>query len=181
LRRGFRGLVGHLDADGGGASLEFGRLALWRRAEPCDKPGRRRKPGNPGTGPFAAMTQRDDANAPDPEAGPRDPEAPKRTEDSDPLAGEILRLVEQRGPGKSICPSEVARSFAEERRKPTDPPDLWRKYLPAVRQQAKNLARQGRISILRKGKPVDPTVPVKGVVRLSLPVGDDTRSDEAPE
>jgi hypothetical protein len=99
-----------------------------------------------------------------------DPNRPKRTEDSDPLAGEILRLVEQRGPGKSICPSEVARSFAEERRKPTDPPDLWRKYLPAVRQQAKNLARQGRISILRKGKPVDPTVPVKGVVRLSLPV-----------
>jgi hypothetical protein len=95
-----------------------------------------------------------------------------RTEDSDPLAGEILRLVEARGPGKSICPSEVARAFAEQRRKPTDPPDLWRRYLAPVRQQAKNLARQGRIAILRKGKPVDPTVPVKGVVRLSLPVGE---------
>lgn len=105
-----------------------------------------------------------------------------RTEDSDPLAGEILRLVEARGPGKSICPSEVARAFAEQRRKPSDPPDLWRRYLAPVRQQAKNLARQGRISILRKGKPVDPTVPVKGVIRLSLPVdgrGHDPERDGA--
>ena len=117
------------------------------------------------------MTEHDDPNRPK--------RTPRATEDSDPLAGEILRLVEQRGPGKSICPSEVARTFAEERRKPSDPPDLWRKYLPAVRQQAKNLARQGRISILRKGKPVDPTVPVKGVVRLSLPVEDESGSDGA--
>ena len=127
------------------------------------------------------MTERDDRPAPDPEDAPRPADASKRTpratEDSDPLAGEILRLVAERGPGKSICPSEVARSFAEERRKPSDPPDLWRKYLPAVRQQAKNLARQGRISILRKGKPVDPTVPVKGVVRLSLPVDDGSGED----
>jgi len=94
---------------------------------------------------------------------------PKATEDSDPLAGEILRLVAARGPGKSICPSDVARAFAEERRKPTDPPDLWRRYLPAVRQQAKNLARQGRIRILRKGRPVDPHAPVKGVIRLAPP------------
>lgn len=100
----------------------------------------------------------------------------KATEDSDPLAGEILRLVAERGAGKSVCPSEVARAFAEERRKPSDPPDLWRRYLPAVRQQAKNLARQGRISILRRGRPVDPHAPVKGVVRLSLP-----REDEGTE
>jgi hypothetical protein len=117
------------------------------------------------------MTEHDDTN------GAK--HTPRATEDSDPLAGEILRLVAERGPGKSICPSEVARAFAEERRKPSDPPDLWRKYLPAVRQQAKNLARQGRISILRKGKPVDPTVPVKGVVRLSLPVDDGSDGDGA--
>ncbi|MBK1696909.1 DUF3253 domain-containing protein [Rhodovibrio salinarum] len=123
--------------------------------------------------------QNDPSNEPSAAPGAEDPNRPKRTEDSDPLAGEILRLIEQRGPGKSICPSEVARSFAEERRKPTDPPDLWRKYLPAVRQQAKNLARQGRISILRKGKPVDPTVPVKGVVRLSLPVEAEERGDDS--
>ena len=133
------------------------------------------------------MTERDAPTEPDAAGAPNDPQRPKRTpkhtpkhtEDSDPLAGEILRLVAERGPGKSICPSEVARAFAEQRRKPTDPPELWRRYLPAVRQQAKNLARQGRISILRKGKPVDPTVPVKGVVRLSLPVEDGSEGGEA--
>jgi hypothetical protein len=100
---------------------------------------------------------------------------PKRTEDSDPIAGEILRLVEACGPGKSICPTEAARSFAEARRKPKDPPDLWRRYLPAVRQQAKNLARQGRIAILRRGQPVDPNVPIKGVVRLAPPADESER------
>ena len=38
----------------------------------------------------------------------------------------------------------------------------------AVRQQAIHLARQGRIEIVRKGRPVDPNK-VKGVVRLRLP------------
>ncbi|MHC4984460.1 MAG: DUF3253 domain-containing protein, partial [Planctomycetota bacterium] len=44
----------------------------------------------------------------------------------------------------------------------------------AVRQQALNLARRGRIHILRKGRAVDPRAPVKGVIRLALPdVADD--------
>jgi hypothetical protein len=120
------------------------------------------------------MTDRDGANdPPEPHAGSTPASAPRngsnRTEDSDPLAGEILRLVAARGPGKSVCPSEVARAYAEARRKPTDPPDLWRRYMAPVRQQAKNLARQGRLAILRKGKPVDPNQPVKGVIRLALP------------
>jgi hypothetical protein len=38
-----------------------------------------------------------------------------------------------------------------------------------VRQQALHLARQGRIAILRKGRPVDPNKPVKGVIRLARP------------
>ena len=87
----------------------------------------------------------------------------------DPLAEIILHLVRQRGPDKSICPSDAARAFAEGRARKNDPPDLWRRYMTGVRQQALFLARQGRISILRKGKPVDPFVPVKGVIRLSLP------------
>ena len=87
---------------------------------------------------------------------------------SDPVAGEILRHVRARGPGKSVCPSEVARAFADQRRKPTDPPDLWRSYMNPVRQQAKALARQGHIAILRRGRPVDSHAPVKGVIRLAL-------------
>jgi hypothetical protein len=98
---------------------------------------------------------------------------------SDPIAGEILRHVRARGPGKSICPSEVARAFADQRRKPTDPPDLWRSYMTPVRQQAKALAREGHIAILRKGKPVDPTGPVKGVIRLALPPAPAAREAES--
>ena len=87
----------------------------------------------------------------------------------DPLARAILDLLAARGPGKSICPSEAARAYADGRARPSDPPDLWRRYLPAARQQALHLARQGRIDILRKGKPVDPHAPVKGVIRLAFP------------
>ncbi len=87
----------------------------------------------------------------------------------DPVAAAILQLLAARGGGKSICPSEAARAFAAGRARPSDPPDLWRRYLPAARQQALHLARRGRIVILRKGKPVDPHKPVKGVIRLALP------------
>ena len=49
----------------------------------------------------------------------------------------------------------------------SSPPDLWRRYLNAVRQQSIHLARAGRIEILRKGKPADPNN-FKGVYRLRL-------------
>ena len=95
--------------------------------------------------------------------------AKSQSETLDPLAEIILHLVRQRGPDKSICPSEAARAFAERRARKSDPPDLWRRYMTGVRQQALFLARNGYIAILRKGKPVDPFAPVKGVIRLSLP------------
>ncbi len=87
----------------------------------------------------------------------------------DPVAQAILELLAARGVGKSISPEAAARAFAAVRAKAGDPPDLWRRYLNATRQQALHLARQSRIRILRKGKAVDPQVPVKGVIRLALP------------
>ena len=84
----------------------------------------------------------------------------------DPVARAILDLIEALPPGRSVAPVEVARAVARFRARPGDPPDIWRRYLPAVRQQALHLARRGRIAILRKGKPVDPHAPFKGVVRL---------------
>jgi hypothetical protein len=99
--------------------------------------------------------------------------AEHETTRDDPIAQAILALLAQRGAGKSISPSEAARAVAETRARPHgqpgDPPDLWRRYLNAVKQQALHLARQGRIVILRKGKPVDPRAPIKGVIRLALP------------
>ncbi len=85
----------------------------------------------------------------------------------DPVARAILELIATLAPGRSISPVEAARAFALERARPGDPPDAWRRYLPAVRQQALHLARRGRLAILRKGKPVDPHAPFKGVVRLA--------------
>ncbi len=78
------------------------------------------------------------------------------------IAATILRLVEARGPDKSICPSEVARAL--------DP--SWQRLMIPVRRAAVRLALAGRIDILRKGKPVDP-VDVRGVIRLRLHIPSD--------
>jgi len=77
----------------------------------------------------------------------------------DRIEAAILALVDARGPGKSICPSEAAREAF---------PEDWNSRMRAVRASAVHLARQGRIVILRKGKPVDPE-DFKGVYRLALP------------
>ena len=100
------------------------------------------------------------------ESGPP-AEGPEEIAGDDPVARAILDLIETLAPGRSISPVEAARAFALAHARPGDPPDAWRRYLPAVRQQALNLARRGRRTILRKGKPVDPHAPFKGVVRLA--------------
>ncbi len=90
-------------------------------------------------------------------------EPPGEPPADDPVARAILELLETVPPGRSISPVAAARAFALTRARPGDPPDAWRRYLPAVRQQALHLARARRIAILRKGKPVDPHAPFKGV------------------
>jgi hypothetical protein len=90
----------------------------------------------------------------------------------DPIAGEILAAVAALPAGKSLSPEAIARMVAEGRHKAAGkseavPANAWRRYLHPVKQQALNLARQGRITILRKGKPADPHAPIKGVIRIS--------------
>ena len=89
---------------------------------------------------------------------------------ADPIAQQIFDLLAERGAGKSICPSEAARALQKTYGKASAPADAWRRYLAPVRQQALHLARRGDLLILRKGKPVDPQKPVKGVIRLALPL-----------
>ena len=86
----------------------------------------------------------------------------------DPVATVILETLSGLAPGASISLMDAARVVADQRRRPTDGPELWRRYMNAVRQQAIHLARQGRIEITRKGQAVDPKN-FKGVVRLRLP------------
>ena len=95
----------------------------------------------------------------------------------DPIAQRIFELLEARGAGKSICPTDAAQALQAAYGKPNAPKDAWRRYLAPVRQQALHLARQGRLLILRKGKPVDPHKPVKGVIRLALPRPDESEAD----
>lgn len=100
--------------------------------------------------------------------------------EEDPVISYILKAVEG---GKPVHPRAIAIEIAMDRAKESDPKDAWRKYMLAVKQQAKHLARQGRISILRRGKPIDPNK-MKGLVKLSLPVEGFTfpsRDDEDSE
>ncbi|MBO22600.1 MAG: hypothetical protein CMM26_09575 [Rhodospirillaceae bacterium] len=87
----------------------------------------------------------------------------------DPVASVILEVLGAAKPGGFVSPEEVARAVAEARRKRNDPPDLWRRYLAAVKQQAIHLARAGEIQVLRKGQPVGDPARVKGVIRYRLP------------
>jgi hypothetical protein len=87
----------------------------------------------------------------------------------DPVAQKILELLALTPPDGSVSPTDVAKAVAEARRRPKDPPDLWRRYLPAVKQQALHLARAGKLVVLRKGKPVDAQT-AKGVIRYKRPI-----------
>ena len=76
-----------------------------------------------------------------------------------PIETTLLELLAEAGSGRSVSPEAVARAAAGED---------WRRALAQVRAEAVGLARQGRLLILRHGKPVDPNG-FKGVYRLRLP------------
>ncbi len=84
------------------------------------------------------------------------------TDPEDPIR---LFLLSALADGKSKAPQELARAFHAGRAKPSDPPDAWRRYLTAIRQQALSLARLDELEFLRKGKPVTPDE-IKGVIRI---------------
>ncbi len=77
----------------------------------------------------------------------------------------MLRLVAERGAGKTICPSEVARALGGPH------PDGWGPLMQPVRRVAVRLAHEGRVAILRKGRAVDPD-DFRGIYRLALPAGE---------
>lgn len=76
--------------------------------------------------------------------------------DEEVLRAAILARVRERGPGKTACPSEVARDLAED----------WRPLMAAVRDAAFGLAAEGRLVVTQGGEPVDRTV--RGPIRLGL-------------
>ena len=80
----------------------------------------------------------------------------------DEIKASIFRLLAERGPGKTICPSETARDIAGKDEK------KWRLLMKPIKQVAITLALENQLLLKRKGKPADPHA-LKGIYRLSLP------------
>lgn len=87
---------------------------------------------------------------------------------SDPIEAAIFETLAKADPkgvgGRSVEPAEVAKAME---------PEQWRRMLPKVRAAALRLMRQGRLTIVKKGKPVDPN-DFRGVTRLRLPTEAET-------
>jgi len=83
----------------------------------------------------------------------------QRMEHHEDIRTGILKLCSQRGPGKSVCPSEVARNLF---------PSNWRSHMEEVRATARRLAAQGTIQITQGPNVLNPSQPIRGPIRLRL-------------
>ncbi|HEX4878737.1 MAG TPA: DUF3253 domain-containing protein [Limnobacter sp.] len=72
----------------------------------------------------------------------------------------IFELLGQRAPGRSVCPSEVARQFS---------PEGWRNWMSPVRGVARELLRQGRLRVTQGDRTLNAHEDWHGPVRLRLP------------
>lgn len=79
--------------------------------------------------------------------------SPSRTE----IAAEVAAQVARRGAGKTLCPSEVARTLASD----------WRSLMPEVRAVAAEMAARGELRVTQKGVEVDVT-DAKGPIRFGI-------------
>ena len=70
----------------------------------------------------------------------------------------LRALLRSREPGRSICPSDIARIVGGAK---------WRGLLPAVRDRAVLMMERGELEILRRRRIVK-TNPTKGVLRYRL-------------
>ena len=76
------------------------------------------------------------------------------------IASVLMGLLKERGFGKTICPSEVARKISQQEL-------IWRSLMPRVKKVAIALAEGGVILVSQKGRRVD-LRQTRGPVRLSL-------------
>ncbi|MBD8061010.1 DUF3253 domain-containing protein [Oceanitalea stevensii] len=80
----------------------------------------------------------------------------------DRLRSQLLQIAEERGAGKTLCPSDAAGVLDPERR---------RELTPLARAVASTLADEGLVVITQKGVPVDGRTAV-GPVRVGLPLAE---------
>lgn len=76
------------------------------------------------------------------------------------IATTIVAQLERRAPTASICPSEVARALAADEAE-------WRALMPAVRETAAAMRREGRLRITHRGMDVDDVDLHRQTLRLS--------------
>src|ERR687889_1815683 len=84
-----------------------------------------------------------------------------KTATPEELEAAMLGLLQERGPGRTIGPADVAQALGGNQ------PDGWGPLMQPVRKVAVRLMKEGRVVILRKGRPVDPD-DFRGVYRLGL-------------
>ena len=75
-------------------------------------------------------------------------------------AQSISELLTRRDPGKTICPSEVARELAAE--------EDFRALMPLVRDAARAMVDAGELEVTQGGEVVDLDT-ARGPIRLRLP------------
>lgn len=73
------------------------------------------------------------------------------------LEASILDLLDQRGRGKTVCPSEAARAVG------TD--DTWRDLMEPARRAARRLVASGQVVVTQGGHVVDPST-ARGPIRI---------------
>jgi hypothetical protein len=75
------------------------------------------------------------------------------------LESEIASLLDQRAPGKTICPSEAARAIGGKE---------WRELMPDAREAAARMADRGEAVVTQKGQVVDGRS-ARGPIRIGRP------------
>lgn len=73
----------------------------------------------------------------------------------------MMILAAERGVSKAVDPMEVAVRIAGPNEK------IWRRLMKPIKDEATRLARDRRIVVLRKGRPVDPDA-IRGLWRFRL-------------
>ena len=76
---------------------------------------------------------------------------------SEKLRAAILELARERGPSKTICPSDAARAVGGE---------AWRDLMDDARDIARDLARNGDVELSQKGEVLDPDATWRGPIRI---------------
>jgi hypothetical protein len=69
----------------------------------------------------------------------------------------ILKLARERGPAKSICPSDAARAVGG---------DGWRELMAPARDVARDLAKAGDVVITQGEDVLDPDATWRGPIRI---------------